>query len=176
MPNPTQYGVVWDTAIDPTIALTTKTDQGVPAGIGAFTSSITGLTPNTLYHVRAYATNSEGTSYGDDVTFTWLALAPTLTTEAATNISLTSATGNGNLTGLGIPGATQYGLVWGTAANPTVALTTRTELGVPSGTGAFTSNIAGLTPGTLYHMRAYATNVEALPTVRTCSSQPSLQM
>ena len=159
MPNPTQYGVVWDTAIDPTIVLSTKTQQGVPAGTGAFTSSMTGLTPNTLYHVRAYATNNEGTSYGEDVTFTSLSLAPTVTTQAATNISFTTATGNGNITSLGVPNPTQYGVVWNTATNPTVALTTKTELGVPTGTGAFTSTITGLTPGTLYYVRAYATNL-----------------
>ena len=158
IPNPTQYGVVWDTAIDPTIALATKTTQGVPAGTGAFTSSITGLSPNTLYYVRAYATNSQGTSYGADVTFTSLAVAPTVTTQAATNLAQTTATGNGTITSLGIPGPTQYGVVWNTAANPTVALTTKTAQGVPAGTGAFTSSITGLTPGTLYHVRAYATN------------------
>jgi uncharacterized repeat protein (TIGR02543 family) len=70
VPNPTQYGVVWSTAINPTVALATKTAQGIPAGTGAFTSSITGLTAGTLYHVRAYATNSTGTAYGADVTFT----------------------------------------------------------------------------------------------------------
>jgi uncharacterized repeat protein (TIGR02543 family) len=62
--------VVWSTAINPTVVLATKTAQGIPAGTGAFTSSITGLTAGTLYHVRAYATNSTGTAYGADVTFT----------------------------------------------------------------------------------------------------------
>ncbi len=70
VPNPTQYGVVWSTAINPTISLSTKTAQGSRSSLGAFTSAITGMTPNTLYHVRAYATNSVGTSYGADVTFT----------------------------------------------------------------------------------------------------------
>lgn len=64
----TARGVVWSTSQNPTIALTTKTTNGT--GIGAFTSSITGLTPNTTYYVRAYATNSVGTAYGAEVTFT----------------------------------------------------------------------------------------------------------
>jgi hypothetical protein len=69
-PTPTQYGVVWDENANPDVALSTKTTQGVPGGTGAFTSSITGLSPNTTYHVRAYATNTAGTSYGNDITFT----------------------------------------------------------------------------------------------------------
>jgi LPXTG-site transpeptidase (sortase) family protein len=158
-PNPTQYGVVWDIAINPTVALATKTAQGAIAVTGAFTSSITGLAPNTLYHVRAYATNTAGTSYGADVTFTTLPpVAPTVTTQAVTAIAANTATGNGNITALGVPNPTQYGIVWNTATNPTVALATKTTQGVPAGVGAFTSAITGLTPGTLYYVRAYATN------------------
>ena len=156
VPNPTQHGVVWSTSADPTIS-DSKTTDGPFGAVGAFTSNITGLTPGTLYHVRAYATNEVGTFYGEDVTFTTL-LTPTVTTQAVTNITLTTATGNGNITALGLPGATQYGVVWDTAIDPTIALATKTEQGVPAGTGAFTSNITGLTSGVLYHVRAYATN------------------
>ncbi|MBW2709396.1 MAG: right-handed parallel beta-helix repeat-containing protein, partial [Deltaproteobacteria bacterium] len=157
VPNPTQFGVVWDTAINPTIALTTKTAQGDATITGAFTSSITGLTPSTVYHVRAYATNAAGTSYGEDVTFT-SHIAPIVTTQAVIDITSTTATGNGNITALGIPNPTQFGVVWDTAINPTIALTTKTAQGEATITGAFTSSITGLTAGTLYHVRAYATN------------------
>ena len=158
VPNPTQYGVAWDTAVNPTIALATKTAQGTRNVTGAFTSSITGLAPNTTYHVRAYATNTAGTSYGADTTFTTLPMAPTVTTQAVTTIGTTTATGNGNITSLGVPTPTQYGVVWGTAANPTIALATKTAQGTRNVTGAFTSSITGLIPGTIYHVRAYATN------------------
>jgi hypothetical protein len=76
-PNPTAYGVCWNTTGTPTV-LDSKTDGGAASATGAFTSSITGLTAGTTYHVRAYATNSVGTSYGDDVIFTTLA-APSIT-------------------------------------------------------------------------------------------------
>jgi len=76
--NPSQYGVVWSTSANPTTALSTKTTQGTAASTGAFTSSITGLTAYTPYHVRAYATNSTGTSYGADVTFTTSSAASTI--------------------------------------------------------------------------------------------------
>ena len=72
VPDPTQHGVVWSTLSNPAIDLLTKTQQGAIAATGAFTSSITGLSVNTQYYVKAYATNSDGTSYGDEVTFTTL--------------------------------------------------------------------------------------------------------
>ena len=65
----TARGVCWATTANPTIAGSHTTDG---AGTGTFVSSLTGLTANTLYHVRAYATNATGTSYGNDLTFTTL--------------------------------------------------------------------------------------------------------
>ena len=62
----TARGVCWSTLSNPTIS-DKKTVDG--AGLGAFTSAITGLAPEVPYHVRAYATNSAGTGYGEDVTF-----------------------------------------------------------------------------------------------------------
>ncbi|MCF8293992.1 MAG: DUF1566 domain-containing protein, partial [Chitinophagaceae bacterium] len=61
-------GVCWSTSPDPTVSLSTKTIDG--SGIGSFTSNITGLNPGTVYHVRAYATSSAGTAYGNDLNFT----------------------------------------------------------------------------------------------------------
>ena len=58
----TSRGVVWSTTSLPTIDLPTKTAEGT--GQGIFVSKVTGLSPNTTYYVRAYATNSLGTSYG----------------------------------------------------------------------------------------------------------------
>ena len=62
----TARGVCWSTSHNPTVA-DAHTSNGT--GIGEFTGSITGLTPGTTYYVRAYATNSEGTSYGEEVSF-----------------------------------------------------------------------------------------------------------
>ena len=63
----TQRGVVWSTSPNPTTA-NNSTSNG--SGTGSFTSNLTGLTASTTYYVRAYATNSAGTAYGNELTFT----------------------------------------------------------------------------------------------------------
>jgi len=60
-------GVCWSTSQNPTTS-DAKTTDG--SGTGSFTSNLTGLTANTPYYVRAYATNSAGTAYGSQVSFT----------------------------------------------------------------------------------------------------------
>ncbi|MDP3002122.1 MAG: hypothetical protein Q8N38_03220, partial [Bacteroidales bacterium] len=150
----TARGVCWSTSANPTIALTTKTTDGT--GTGSFASNITGLQPGTIYYVRSYATNSVGTSYGSEVSFTTLATVPTLTTTAATSITGTSATSGGNITSDGGASVTARGVCWSTSINPTIALSTITTNG--TGTGTFTSSISGLTSNTTYYVRAYATN------------------
>ncbi|MHB1146865.1 MAG: FISUMP domain-containing protein [Lutibacter sp.] len=71
----TARGVVWSTNATPTIALSTKTTDG--SGTGGYSSAITGLTSNTTYHIRAYATNSLGTAYGNERTFkTYIVTVP----------------------------------------------------------------------------------------------------
>ncbi|ADQ80252.1 hypothetical protein Palpr_2116 [Paludibacter propionicigenes WB4] len=62
----TYRGICWSRTINPTTADNITTDG---TGAGIFSSSITGLTPGVTYHFRAYATNSVGTVYGDDLTF-----------------------------------------------------------------------------------------------------------
>ena len=152
-PNPTAHGVCWSTSVNPTTS-GSHTDEG-PAATGAFTSSITGLFANTTYYVRAYATNSAGTAYGSDVTFTTLTTAPTVTTTAVSSITSTSASSGGNVISDGGASVTARGVCWSTSANPTTS-DSKTEDG--TGTGLFTSSITGLLANTTYHVRAYATN------------------
>ena len=69
VPDPTAHGVVWNTTGTPTTA-DSAANEGAASATGAFASSMSGLTPNTTYYVRAYATNAAGTSYGNEVSFT----------------------------------------------------------------------------------------------------------
>ncbi|MFC2111396.1 fibrobacter succinogenes major paralogous domain-containing protein [Bacteroidota bacterium] len=65
----TTKGVCWSTSQTPTIADPKTTDS---SGLGYFTSNLTGLVGNTVYYVRAYATNSTGTAYGNTISFSTL--------------------------------------------------------------------------------------------------------
>jgi len=69
----TQRGICWSTSANPTTADSCTNDG---TGPGTFTSAITGLTPLTAYHVRAYAVNSVNTAYGNDAAFTTMAKRP----------------------------------------------------------------------------------------------------
>ena len=132
------YGVCWDTVANPT-TLKSHTFDGM--GVGQFTSSLSGLAMGTQYHVRAYATNSAGTNYGNDVTFT-TPTYPTVITAAMSNISITTATSGGNVTSDGGAPVIARGVCWSTSITPTI-FDGHTTDGV--GTGNFTSNITGLT-------------------------------
>ncbi len=148
----TARGVCWNTSTNPTTA-DSHTTEGT--GVGTFTSSLTGLSPGTAYFVRAYATNSVGTSYGSEKTFTTITVAPTVTTAAVSDITLISASSGGNVTANGGAAVTARGVCWSASANPTTA-DNHTE--DETGLGSFTSSLTGLTPNTTYHVRAYATN------------------
>jgi hypothetical protein len=65
----TERGVCWSTSANPVVSGNHTTNG---SGTGAFISQISGLSANTVYHVRAYATNASGTSYGADIQFTTL--------------------------------------------------------------------------------------------------------
>lgn len=148
----TTSGVCWSTAANPTISNSITTDGTLT---GSYVSNITGLLPGTTYHVRAYAVNSTGTGYGNDVQFTTLVTVPTLTTSIVTSITQTTAVSGGNITSDGGGAVTAYGTCWATTANPTTAGSHTTD---GTGTGIFSSNLTGLVPGNTYHVRAYATN------------------
>jgi hypothetical protein len=148
----TARGICFGTAHNPTIA-GAKTSNGT--GTGAFVSALTSLKGNTLYYVRAYATNSAGTGYGPEVSFTTLVDLPVVTTTAVTAVTKTTAISGGEVTYDGGGTITARGLAYGSAANPTIS---GSVVAGGTGTGIFVSNLSGLTLFTNYHVRAYATN------------------
>ena len=150
----TVRGVCWSTNPNPTTA-GNKTENG--AGSGSYTSNITGLEANTKYYVRAYATNSAGTAYGNQLEFT-TALGinvPVLTTQAITEIDRHTAVSGGDITSDGGGTISSRGVCWGTSPAPTIE-NDKTEDG--EGTGSFVSNLSELESNTTYYVRAYATN------------------
>ena len=148
----TARGVCWSINQSPTLA-DSKTSDGT--GVGTFISAITGLNPGITYYVRAYATNSIGTSYGNQVTTKTTTVIPTLATVALTAITATTATSGGNITNDGGAVITARGVCWSTSQNPTTANSKTTD---GTGAGSFTSSITGLSPSMTYYVRAYAIN------------------
>ena len=149
----TSRGVYYGTSANPE---TTGSRKSSGSGTGSFNCNLTDLTPNTTYYVKAYATNSKGTSYGEQKTFTTTAAtAPIVTTNAVSDIQATSATGGGNVTTDSGATVTARGVCWSTSQNPTIS-DSKTSDG--TGTGSFTSTMTGLKKNTTYYVRAYATN------------------
>ncbi|MEI6455299.1 MAG: BACON domain-containing carbohydrate-binding protein [bacterium] len=129
--------------------------QSIGAGTGnvAVNAGISGLTPGLTYHFRLVASNSFGTSTGEDMTF--IPGAAAVTTTAVSAITLTTATSGGNVLYDGGSPVTVRGVCWSTSANPVVSGNHTTD---GSGPGSYTSSIIGLAANTTYYIRAYATN------------------
>jgi Secretion system C-terminal sorting domain len=142
----TARGVCWSTSANPTTA-NSKTSDGT--GTGTFTSAITGLTASTAYHVRAYATNSVGTSYGSDLTFTTSSGGGTgsLTGSVVFNTNAVNLTTVGSAdwkhfrnnvhkaSGTMINSISDFTVIGGTASNYTDARTMSWTGGTPTATG-----------------------------------------
>jgi len=131
----TASGVCWSTTQVPTTEGTKSLSNVIN---GAFSDTITSLITNTVYYVRAYATNSAGTAYGNEISFTTSpAIIPSLTTIVPNSVTQTIAISGGYITMDGGAPVTARGVCWSTTEKPTIALTTKTTDG--KGTGVFTS-------------------------------------
>lgn len=162
-------GFVWNTIPNPSL----ETNNGLMSagtGSGTFSSSITGLLPNTQYYLKAYASNSAGTAYGDQVSFTTDSDLPLVATAEITEITLYSAKSGGDVRNDGGSEVTARGLVWSINSNPEIfgkdnknepdsSLKSYGYTVDGQGTGSFNSEITGLAPKMTYYARAYATNV-----------------
>lgn len=150
-------GVCWNTSNSPSID-DSKTEDGT--GLGEFTSSITGLLPNTTYYLRAYATNSFGTSYGKEIEFTTLEALiahPAITSSDISEISSTTAISGGHVTSDGGSAILDRGVCWSISHAPSI---TDSKTADGTGIGSFTSSIIELLPNTTYYLRAYASNIK----------------
>lgn len=149
----TSRGICYSTKSNPTIS-SSKVTSG--SGTGTFTCNLANLSDGTTYYARAYATNKKGTAYGTQISWTTKAYTrPTVSTTEAQNVSYTTATCGGNVTSDGGKSITSRGICYSTQPNPTIS---NTKVASGSGTGAFTCNLTGLSDGTTYYARAYATN------------------
>ncbi|MHB8799709.1 MAG: BACON domain-containing protein [Thermoanaerobaculia bacterium] len=134
----------------PAAALTGSTAQSISA-------PVSGLLCNTTYHYRATATNSVGTSYGFDATFTTgtcPASAPAVTTGSATGVGQTTATLNGTVNPNGA--STTTGFQYGTTTSYGSSVPTATLSG--STAQSISAYVSGLVCSTTYHFRATGTS------------------
>jgi len=148
----TARGICYSTSNNPTTA---DSVENSGSGIGSFISNLSGLTANTTYYLRAFATNSLGTAYGNQDIFSTLSTLPSVSTAPATAITSTTATTGGNVISDGGVNVTARGICYSTTPNPTIS---NTVVNSGSGIGSYTSNLIGLTANTTYYIRAFATN------------------
>ncbi len=150
----TARGVCWSSIFAAPTIENNHTVDG--KGLGTFISQLTGLSPETEYYVRAYATNSAGTVYGEQVRFVTIDGLPQVKTSRVTNIQGASATCGGTITSDGGSSITARGVCWSAVtASPTIDDSHTTD-GV--GNGTFVSHLTNLNEATSYYVRAYATN------------------
>lgn len=155
--NVTERGVCWSTDHNPDLD-DNKAHSGT--GVGSYSVQMTGLAPATKYYVRAYAQNSEGVSFGGEVSFTTPGISiPTVNTQSVTNITRTTAIGGGVVSSDGGAAIIERGICWSTNPNPTISGSHATN-GV--GEGSYTVQMTGLTPNTTYYVKAYAINSQGI--------------
>lgn len=154
----TEQGIVWSTSSGVTDSSPFKALAAVGSSLpDKFTSNIPSLAAGTTYFVRAFATNSAGTAYGQELSFVTGALeAATVTTSAATEVQFFAARVDGVVTSAGDGPVSERGFVFKTSAGPTVA---DSKVTAGTGTGAFFAYLTGLTPSTKYYVRSFATTV-----------------
>lgn len=156
----TSRGLCWSATSEPRAVEGFMTKDGT--GTGTYRSKIIGLVPETRYYYRAYATNSEGTSYGEEQTFVTKRslFAPTVSTGLVTEIELITAECGGYVTATGGDSVVRYGVCWDTNPNPTTSSTTKVVLNY--NTPNFTCTLANLMHSTTYHVRAFAVNTKGV--------------
>ena len=148
------YGFAYGKSASPTIS-DNKLEVGVE-DVETFNGEISELTLSTKYYVRAYASNAQGTSYGEDVEFTTKNGLPGVTTVDSESVNGTSAVINGKVDDNGGNVTTSYGFAYAETDNPTID-GFKIEIGT-DGIGAYSGKIEGLKTSTKYYVKAYATN------------------
>jgi hypothetical protein len=149
-----ETGICWSTSVNPTVANTKIISAALTP---ASSVSLEGLTAGSNIYIRAYATNSNGTAYGEQLGFKTLGyLLPTVETTSATyNYSTNKATCVVKVTSNGGCALTERGICWSTSKQPTIA---DTKYASGTSIGQFYAMMSGLSMNSIYYVRAYATN------------------
>lgn len=179
-----ERGVCWNTSGNPTTS-NSKTSDG--SGIGSYTSSITGLNCGITYYAKAYATNTQGTAYGNQISFTTTTSNPSIQTLSASNITTNSFTLSADPISAGCPAYTTYsGIEWDINSNFTnscaINSPTPTTLDQFSVNVEYSPTCGDITPNTTYYWRGfiisnsiyYYGETKTVTTLPNCSSSPTV--
>ena len=151
----TERGFVWSKKTGPTLENAESIKSG--SGAGNFSATLTDLSIDTEYYLRAYAINAIGLTYGEEVTFKTKAGRPEVTLIAVGDVTNVSAKVSASVTDQGTAEVTERGAVWSTAANPTIA--NSKKIASEAGAGSYSVTISeNLAFGSTYYVRAYAIN------------------
>lgn len=149
-------GVCWSTSKNPSLSDRYTIDGNGP---GEFVSQLINLATGKTYHVRAYATNDIGTSYGKDLEFTPHHQQLGVNFNEIIEITAISAKCFATVTGDDGLGLTSKGFCWNTAGSPTLS-DAHTDEGVKL--EAYSSVIAPLESNTKYYVRPYVQNTNGV--------------
>ena len=152
----TERGICYSIYENPTLS---DSVRRAGTGIGRFTCEMSNLTNATTYYIRAFATNSEGTSFGDVITIRTVEhpVLPTVTTDEVSDITINTAVCGGNVLNDGFAEVTERGICYSTHQEPTVF---DYKVAGGEGLGLFQCRMSGLEMLTTYYVRAYAKNSE----------------
>ena len=149
----TEHGIVYSTSQNPNIS-NTKIKSGY--GMGSFDCHLTDLQDNMTYYVRAYAINSKGVAYGEQILFKTKEITlPVVLTFTIDDVGWTTARISGNVINDGNATITERGIVYSTSQNPK---TSNRKVKNGSGIGSFSCYLSDLQEGVTYYARAYAIN------------------
>lgn len=158
----TERGFVYSSSFsNPTVddPVSSTTRMVVSGTSTSFSANIDGLTEDVTYHVRAYATNQRGTSYGEQKTFATLNGLPIVETLTPARSNLVVTTG-GNITNDGGYAIIERGVCYSRTPYPdTFSSHNHTSNG--SGTGSYSSTFTMSNAG-IYYVRAYAINIKGI--------------
>lgn len=149
----TKWGVCYSTSGYPTVYDNVVISDNYADSV--FSCNLVDLAKGTTYYIRAYATNREGTAYGEQETFTTTIGLPTISTDSVLIASSNSVNVYNHILSLNGGVISEYGICWSISSNPTIAGTHTSNSGSVL---YFTENISELNEGTTYYFRSYAQN------------------
>jgi hypothetical protein len=147
----TKRGFVWSTVANPTVSDALSSNKFGP---GVFTQQISGLNLGATYYLRAYATNANGTTYGNQIDFKTLT-AGKFASISFDSLSFKSVKVNVNIESLGDISIKSIGVCYSKTGTPSITSDTMTILHSNITDKSFSVSVKNLTVNTKYFIRSF---------------------